>query len=183
MIAVAETAEAAEKAAEKKAMFLEGLLPVDVWNALIVLLVLFGVFVAVFKGITMIRDEIRKNKEKKAMQGTDVTEQIATKVTERLDQKIDERFEAFEQKFDKKFEEIDEKLAADKETLRMHTAQLNAEKDRVDRLDNDTKALLHGMSALLGHEVDGNNRDRLQRTNDAMKNYLIDRKYSEDDWK
>ena len=54
---------------------------------------------------------------------------------------------------------------------------------RVDRLDNDTRALLHGVSALLGHEIDGNSIDRVKRTNDAMKNYLIDRKYKEDDWK
>lgn len=167
----------------KKSLLLEGLLPTDVWNALIVLIILFGVFVAVFKGVVLIRDEIRKSRERKRLQGTDVTEQIATKVTERIDRKIDERFENFEKKFDKKFEDIDKKLETDKEIIELHTSQLNAEKGRVDRLDNDTRALLHGVSALLGHQIDGNGIERLKKTDRAMSNYLIDRKYNEGDWK
>ena len=166
----------------KKSLLLEGLLPTDVWNALIVLIILFGVFVAVFKGVVLIRDEIRKSRERKRLQGTDVTEQIATKVTERIDRKIDERFENFEKKIDKKFEDIDKKLEADKEIIELHTSQLNAEHTRVDRLDNDTRALLHGVSALLGHQIDGNSIDRLKKTNRAMNNYLIDRTYKEGDW-
>jgi len=167
---------------EKKSLLLEGLLPTDVWNALIVLIILFGVFVAVFKGVVLIRDEIRKNRERKQLRSTDVTEQIATKVTDKIDKKIDERFETFEKKFDKKFEDIDKKLEADKEIIELHTSQLNAEKGRVDRLDNDTRALLHGVSALLGHQIDGNGIDRLKKTNRAMNNYLIDRTYKEGDW-
>ena len=77
---------------------------------------------------------------------------------------------------------IDRKLAADKEIIEMHTAQLNAESSRVDRLDNDSKALLHGMSALLGHIATGNSIDRVKKTNQVMNNYLIDRKYHEEDW-
>ena len=50
---------------EKKSLLLEGLLPVDVWNALIVILILFGVFIAVFKGVVMIRDEVEKRNKKK----------------------------------------------------------------------------------------------------------------------
>ena len=168
---------------EKKSMLLEGLLPTDVWNAIIVILILFGVFVAVFKGVVLIRDEIRKSKEKKSLQGNTAIDQIATKVTEKINTQIDEKFDSFEQKFDQKFEEIDRKLASDKETIEMHTRQLNAQEGRVDRLDNDTKALLHGMSALLGHIATGNSIDKVKKTNDVMKNYLIDRKYDEEDWK
>lgn len=168
---------------KEKSLLLEGLLPTDVWNALIVLLILFGVFVAVFKGYVLIRDEVRKSRERKKLHGTDVTEQIATKVTEKIDKKIDERFETFEKKMDGKFETINKQLAADKEIIEMHTTQLNAEHARVDRLDDDTRALLHGVSALLGHQVDGNSIDKLKQTNSAMKNYLIDRKYDENDWK
>ena len=168
---------------EKKSMLLEGLLPVDVWNAIIVILILFGVFVAVFKGVILIRDEIRKHKERKQLQGNGVTDQIADKVIEKLKPQIDEKFESFEKKIDEKFEDIDKKLASDKETIEMHTRQLNAQEDRVDRLDNDTKALLHGMSALLGHIATGNSIDKVKMTNDVMKNYMIDRKYNEEDWK
>ena len=168
---------------EEKKMLLEGLLPTDIWNALIVLLVLFGVFVAVFKGVVLIKDEIRKNKEKKELQGEGITDKIATKVTENIKTQIDEKFKSFEKNFNEKFAEIDRKLAADKETIEMHTRQLNAQEERVDRLDNDTKALLHGMSALLSHISTGNNVDKVKKVDGVMKNYLIDRKYNEEDWK
>ena len=49
----------------EKTLLLEGLLPTDVWNALIVLFVLFGVFMAVFKGYVVIRDEHRKRVKEK----------------------------------------------------------------------------------------------------------------------
>ena len=166
-----------------KSLLLEGLLPVDVWNALIVLLILFGVFIAVFKGVVAIKDEIQKNKAKKELKDTNVIDQIADKVTEKLNSQIDEKFTTFEKNLNDRLTDIDKKLASDKESIEMHTRQLNAQNERVDRLDNDTKALLHGMSALLGHEVDGNSVDRVKRTSTAMKNYLIDRKYKEDDWK
>lgn len=167
---------------EKKSLLLEGLLPTDVWNAIIVLLILFGVFVAVFKGIVLIRDEVQKRKDKKELNGEGVTDQIAKKVTDELTTQIDERFGEFEKKFDKKFEKIDEKLAADKQVLEMHTTQLNAHQSRVDKLDNDSKALCHGMFALLSHEVNGNSVDKLKKAECAMKNYLIDGIYKEDDW-
>ena len=167
---------------EKKSLLLEGLLPTDVWNAIIVLLILFGVFVAVFKGVVMIRDEIQKRKDKKELNGAGVTDQIARKVTDELTTQIDEKFGEFEKKFDQKFGEIDKKLASDKQTLEMHTAQLNAHQGRVDKLDNDSKALCHGMFALLSHEVNGNSVDKLQKAEGAMKNYLIDGIYKEDNW-
>lgn len=168
---------------EKKSLLLEGLLPTDVWNAIIVILILFGVFIAIFKGVVLIRDEVRKNRERKSLEGNTAIDQIATKVTEKINTQIDEKFDSFEQKFDQKFEEIDRKLASDKETIEMHTRQLNAQNIRVDQLDNDNKALLHGMSALLGHIATGKSIDKVKKTNDVMKNYMIDRKYNEEDWK
>ena len=91
--------------------------------------------------------------------------------------------EELEPKLNEKFAEIDRKLESDKQTLELHTSQLNAQRDRVDRLDNDTRALLHGVSALLNHIATGNNVDKVKKTNAAMSNYLIDRKYNEEDWK
>lgn len=155
----------------EKKLLLEGLLPTDIWNALIVLVVLFGVFVGIFKGVVLIRDEIRKSKERKQLKGVDVTEQIANKVMEKLTPELE-----------KKFAEIDRKLAADKEAIDLQMSELNATKGRVDRLDNDSKALLHGMSALLSHEATGNSIDKIKKTNATMNNYLIDRKYREEDW-
>lgn len=166
----------------KKVFLLEGLVPADLWNAAVVIIILFGVFVGIFKGVVMIRDEIKKHKKEKQLQSGDVTEQIAEKVTEKITSQIEEKFNDFNQKFDRKFEEIDKKLAADKETLDLHTTQLNAHEIRVNKLDGDSKALCHGMFALLSHEVNGNSIDKLKKAEGAMKNYLIDGIYKEDDW-
>ena len=154
-------------------MLLEGLLPVDVWNTIVVLLVLFGVFMLVFKGVVAIRDEIDKRKKKKQLADTDITVQIADEVMKKLQPKLDEQMNAI----DKRFEEIDRKLDSDKETLREHTDQLNDHEDRVSELEGGNKALCHGMLALLEQNPS------LGKAQAAMKNYLIDGTYNEGDWK
>lgn len=161
---------------EKRALLLEGLLPTDVWNALIVLLILFGVFVAVFKGVVAIRDEVDKRKKKKTLNQKDITDEIADKVMEKMQTTIDEKFETLSKSFDKKFDDIDKKLSADKEIIEMHTTQLNDHEGRVSKLEGGNLALCHGMLALLERDP------ALAKEQRAMKNYLIDGKYKESDW-
>ena len=128
--------------------------------------------VLTYKVIEILRKEHERKMQRQQLNGQDITDRIAEKVMEKLQPKLDE-----------KFNEIDRKFAADKETLDLHTRQLNATSSRVDQLDNDNKALLHGMSALLSHEVSGGDGEKLKKTQSAMNNYLIDRKYREEDWK
>jgi Skp family chaperone for outer membrane proteins len=162
---------------EKKSMLLEGLLPVDVWNAIIVLLILFGVAIALLKGIAFIREEIQKNKDRKKINTKDITDEIADKVFEKVKPQIDEKFKEFSDSFDKKFEEIDSKLSADKEELKSHTTQLNDHEDRVSRLEGGDRSLCQGMLALLEQNPS------LTKQTHAMQNYLISGKYNEEDWK
>lgn len=162
---------------EKKTLLLEGLLPVDVWNAIIVVLILFGVIIAVLKGIKFIRDWMRDNRKEKQVNKTDFTDEIADKVMGKLSPQIDEKFAEFSKSFDEKFKDIDKKLENDKETLTLHTTQLNDHEGRVSKLEGGNLALCHGMLALL--ERDPN----LGKEQKAMKNYLIDGKYNEEDWK
>ena len=165
--------------AEQQLPKIEGITPDMLWIFMVVavgimaLIVLWDKVMEVFRGIK------NRRKDKNDLTGKDITDRIADKVLEKLTPTLDQKFN----EISKNFDEIDKKLAADKEMIEMHTRQLNAQEERVDRLDNDTKALLHGMSALLSHEINGENVDKLTRTNDAMKNYLIDRKYKEEDWK
>jgi len=162
---------------EKKSMLLEGLLPVDVWNAIIVLLILFGVAIALLKGIAFIREEIQKNKDRKKINTKDITDEIADKVMDKLTPQIDEKFKEFSDSFDKKFDEIDSKLSADKEELKSHTTQLNDHEDRVSRLEGGDRSLCQGMLALLEQNPS------LTKQTHAMQNYLISGKYNEEDWK
>ena len=161
---------------EKKALLLEGLLPVDVWNTIIVLIILFGVGMAIFKGVVAIKDEVEKHRKKKNINKKDVTEEIADKVMEQLMPKIDEKFNEFNASFDKRFEDIDKKLSDDKELLASHTRQLNEHEGRVGKLEGGTDTLCQGMLALLERDP------ALNRAAHAMQNYLITRKYNPKDW-
>ena len=151
---------------------IEGFTPSMLWTFCVVAVGLMALVVLGHKVIEIMRSEHNLKEEKKQLNGKDITEKIADKVMEKLTPQLDS-----------KFAEIDRKLAADKEAIVMHTAQLNAQEERVNRLDNDSKALCHGVFALLSHEVNGNSIDKLQKAQEAMKNYLIDGKYNEEDWK
>jgi len=157
---------------EEKVQAIEGITPNMIWTTLIVFVGLMALYVLFGKARDVFRNEKKQKREAQELQGQDVTDRIANKVMEKLEPKLNE-----------KFAEIDRKLESDKQTLALHTSQLNAQKDRVDRLDNDTRALLHGVSALLNHTATGNNVDKVKKTNAVMNNYLIDRKYNEEDWK
>lgn len=168
---------------EQKAFLLEGLLPMDIWNFIVVALILFGVFIAAFKGVVLIRDEIRKSRERKKINKVDVTDEIADKVMKQLspdmDTKFDSKLSGVNKKIDeinRKIDDIDEKLRADKETLRSHTSQLNDHESRVGRLEGSSRALCHGMLALLERDPALVNAQR------AMKSFLIDGTYDETDW-
>lgn len=162
---------------DKKTILLEGLLPTDVWNAIIVLLILFGVIIAVLKGIKFIRDWTRDSRKEKQVNKVDFTDEIADKVMGKLSPQIDAKFDEFSKSFDKKFEEIDNKLKSDKDTLALHTTQLNDHESRVSKLEGANYSLCHGMLALLERDP------ALTKEQKAMKNYLIDGKYNEEDWK
>ncbi len=161
---------------EDKAKALEGLLPVDLWNFIVVGLALFGIVVAVVKGIGVIRDEMKKHKEKKEMNKVGVTDEIANKVMEKLTPQIDTKFKEFSDSFDKKFDEIDRKLDNDKETLGLHTTQLNDHESRVSKLEGGNWSLCQGMLALIKRDPE------LKQAEHAMENYLITGKYEPKDW-
>lgn len=172
--------EMAEQAAVQQAQkSIEGITPDMLWTFMVVLVGLMSLALLCVKLYNEVKKIRKERHDAKKLEGQDITDRIADKVMEKLTPTLDAKFD----EISKNFDDIDKKLAADKEVIEMHTRQLNAQEGRVDRLDNDTRALLHGVSALLGHEIDGNSIDRVKRTNDAMKNYLIDRKYKEDDWK
>lgn len=164
------------KLEEKKVLLLEGLLPSDVWNTLVVLLALFGIGIAVFKGIVMIREEIEKHNKKKNINKKDVTDEIADKVMEQLTPQIDEKFKSFEEKIDEKIADIDVKLSSDKADISSHTRQLNDHESRVSRLEGGNNTLCQGMLALLERDA------ALSHAAHAMKNYLITGKYDPKDW-
>lgn len=158
---------------------IEGISPDMLWTFMVVLVGLAALLVLGYKVVEIFRKEHERRVEKQQLNGQDITDKIADKVMEKLQPKLDEKFA----EFDKKFEDIDKAIKEDHDTIGLHTRQLNAQEDRVDRLDDNSKALCHGLFALLSHEINGNSIEKLQKAHDAMKNYLIDGVYKEDDWK
>lgn len=157
---------------------IEGISPDMLWIFFVVLIGIMGVVILGDKVMDVFRNAKKRKREQNELEGQDITVRIADKVMEKLTPTLDEKFD----EINRHFEDIDKKIAADREEISLHTSQLNAHQSRVDQLDNDTKALLHGMSALLSHQVTGNSIDKLKKTYNATNNYLIDRVYKEDNW-
>ena len=111
-------------------------------------------------------DVFRKANERRKLKKRDITDEIAEKVINQLKPTHEERFT-----------QIDKRLDNDKELLELHTRQLNEHKERSDKIENLTRALCHGVLALLEKDPS------LKKVSNAMKNCLIDGKYDENDWK
>ena len=157
-----------------KTMTIEGLTLDSVWTFICIGFALIGAFLVIAKFIDQIKKWIKERQEKQALGKTDITKEVADKVVEQIGPQIDQKFKDFETSFDKKFNDINDKLAADKELLTMHTNQLNAHESRVGKLESDTNALCHGMLALLEKD------EKHTTAYNAMKNYLIDGVYKEE---
>lgn len=129
---------------------------------IIVLLGLAGVFVLGDKVVEV----FRKMNSRRKVSKQDITDEIADKVIAKLQPELDKRFG-----------EVDNRQKADNELLKSHTRQLNDHETRLGQQESDSKALCHGVLALLEKDPSLSNASK------AMKNYLIDGTYDEDAWK
>lgn len=80
----------------------------------------------------------------------------------------------------KQFAEYDKKFAADKETLEMHTRQINEQQIQIGKVYVGQKAQCRGILALLNHEITGNSVDKLKKAKEKMEDYLLDGIWPED---
>ena len=161
----------------KEVLKIEGISPDMLWTFMVVLVGLVALFLMGYKVVEVIRKERQRRQEQQQLAGQDITDRIADKVMDKLTPQIDEKFAEFSRSVDLKFEEIDNKLKSDKDTLALHTTQLNDHASRVSKLEGANYSLCHGMLALLERDP------ALTKEQKAMKNYLIDGKYNEEDWK
>lgn len=54
-------------------------------------------------------------------------------------------------------------------------AKLDSDKKRIDSLEDGQKVMLRGINAIISHEINGNSVDKLQKSQQEIMNYLIDR--------
>ena len=151
---------------------LEGIItPTGLWNTFVIVLVLIGVAYAVTKFVVLIRDEIKKHRDEKKLNKTDLTEQIADKVTERVNQKLDE-----------KFREIDEKFAKDKIAIDRHERQLMAHAKQLKKAKTGLNALGQCVYVLFMRSNGGTVPEHMiESANESMTGYLFNKEGEEED--
>ena len=157
--------------AEQVLPAVEGLTPTVLWYTLVGIVGICALIILWDKVSEVFRKRKQRQQDREQLQSVDITDRIAAKVEEKLEPKFTE--------INTKFQDIDSKLSNDKEAIEMHTRQLNAYENRVDKLERGNNALCHGVFALLSHQIDGNSIEKLKKSYDGMKNYLIDGEYKE----
>ena len=54
-------------------------------------------------------------------------------------------------------------------------AKLASDKKRLDTLEDGQKVMLRGINAIISHEINGNSIDKLQKSQNEIMEYLIER--------
>lgn len=150
---------------------LEGIItPTGLWNAFVIVLVLIGVIYGLTKFVILIRDEIKKRRDEKQLNKKDLTEQIADKVTERVNVKLDE-----------KFQEIDDKFAKDKIAIERHERQIAAHSKQLRKARTGLNALGQCVYVLFMRSNGGTVPENIiQTANESMTEYLFNKEGDEE---
>lgn len=151
---------------------LEGIItPTGLWNAFVIVLVLIGVIYGLTKFVILIRDELKKRRDEKQLNKKDLTEQIADKVTERINTKLDE-----------KFQEIDDKFAKDKIAIERHERQIAAHARQLRKAKTGLNALSQCVYVLFMRSNGGTVPENIiQTANESMTEYLFNKEGDEED--
>lgn len=151
---------------------LEGIItPTGLWNAIVIGLVLIGVIYGIAKFVILIRDEYIKRRDEKRLNKKDLTEQIADKVIERVNVKLDE-----------KFQEIDEKFANDKIAIDRHERQLAVHTKQLRKAKTGLNALGQCVYVLFMRSNGGTVPENIiQSANESMTGYLFNKEGEEED--
>lgn len=134
---------------------IEGVTPGMLWIALIVLIAGASLYVLYGK----VRETRSKLKKMNDPEGK-LADEISTKVLESLEPR---------------FAEIDRKLSNDKAVIDSHTRQIDALSSRTDGSEDGIKALSRGVLALLNHALHNGNTDELEKAQQGINDYLIEK--------
>ena len=150
---------------------LEGIItPTGLWNAVVIILVLIGVIYGISKFVILIRDEIKKRRDERQLNKKDLTEQIADKVIERVNVKLDE-----------KFQEIDDKFAKDKIAIDRHERQLASHAKQLRKAKTGLNALGQCVYVLFMRSNGGTvPENMIESANESMTKYLFNKEGEEE---
>lgn len=151
--------------AEQALPAVEGLTPAILWYTLI--------GVVGFCSLIILYDKVREVFAKGKKRKQDQEAEHDGTIQGQLD-KMNKQITEIQADLKRQFAEYDKKFAADKETLEMHTRQINGQQSQIDRLAAGQKAACRGILALLNHEITGNSIDKLKTAKEKMEDYLLD---------
>ncbi len=135
---------------------IEGLTPSILWITLAGIVGILGVALIIFKVIEFtwkVKDR-RVNHTKES--DTDLTEDIAQKVMEKMEPK---------------FEEINKKLKADKDRLDNHEETIKSFRTSQKILTDGMSVTCDALMAILDHELHNGNSDQMQKARDDLHKY------------
>lgn len=135
---------------------IEGITPSALW---IFLYVAVGLCALIVLG-DKVRGVFAGAKDRKQAKKPELADEISAKVLEKLEPR---------------FSEIDRKLANDKARIDEHTRVLGALSARTDGLEAGQKVLCRGVLALLNHELHNGNNDEMEKAQQGINNYLIEK--------
>ena len=72
-------------------------------------------------------------------------------------------------------EQQNQRLTALENDVREIKSHQNDDNTKIKSLENGTRVLLHSMSALLAHGIDGNNTEKLVEAKEELDSYLINK--------
>ena len=134
---------------------IEGITPGMIWTFVAVLVGLAALYVLYGK----VRETYAKNKRMK-----DPEKKLADEISARVLEKLEPRFA-----------DIDRKFANDKDAIDRHTRQIEALTSRSNGYDEGIKALSRGVLALLNHALHNGNTDELEKAQQGINDYLIEK--------
>lgn len=72
-------------------------------------------------------------------------------------------------------EQQNQRLTTLENDVREIKSRLNNDNTKINSLESGTKVLLHSMSALLSHSIDGSNTEKLVKAKEELDSYLINK--------
>ena len=150
---------------------IEGLTPSIAWYTIYGIICLCALII--------LFDKVRKVFKERRQERQDQEAEHDGTIQGQLD-KMNKQIAEIQSDLKKQFAEYDKKFANDKETLDMHTRQINVQQSQIDRLAAGQKAACRGILAMLNHEITGNSVDKLKTAKEKMEDYLLDGVWPED---
>lgn len=135
---------------------IEGISPEMLWNFVLVLLGLCAVVILVYKVVEIVRKERERRAHQQRFSETDLTDEIAKKVLEKLEPRL---------------AEIDRKLTSDKARLDDHESSLRAIQKSNAVVRDGLRVSCEALAAVLDHELHNGNGDQMQKARDDLQKY------------